>query len=90
MEWMAPRRNPPLPPQEDDTDPEAVIPTRIEVPTTADVDTLVAATHRGYRQAERVCEDRLKDARARGRLYGIAIGTVVVGLLMAAVGYFFR
>lgn len=79
---MAPFRLPPK--DDDDTDPEGGIPTRVEIPVTSQVDTLIAATHRGFMDADRKCNDRLAGARARGQVSGIVLGAALALVALAS------
>ena len=70
-------RLPPDPDDTGDTDPEGTIPTRMEIPVTAQLDALVAAKHRGVMEADRRCEERLVDARGYGHVASVAVGAIV-------------
>lgn len=62
--------------------------TPLEIPLARQVDTIVAATHRGFLDADRRCEERLAGAQARGWRVGMiwgALGGVaifVAGILL--------
>jgi len=70
-------RLPPDPDDTGDTDPEGAIPTRMEIPVTAQLDALVAAKYRGVMEADRRCEERLADARGYGHVVSVAVGAIV-------------